>query len=317
MAEEQNENAGIFGSYEDVREAAKAVESLEPEYASRDNQTESEDDTADSDDVEEEQADEDAGEPEPEAEDDSEYFDIDGSSVSFDELKASYSRDRGNTQQAQTLSDEKKRMGEAQTYLMNQSQQYVQALEALNKRLEDRVEAVDKTELERLRTEDPMEYFAKRDELRETENEQKRIQDSIASEKTKQTQEHQSQYTDLLKKEAEALKGVLPEWSDPKKGAALRNQLKTYAKGQGYQDSEVDNIADHRAIVILRKAMLYDGIKGADAGNKKTRNAPRVQRPRGSGRVAVDSDKRNKQRKALRSSGKVDDAARVLFDMLE
>ena len=158
MAEEQNENAGIFGS------------------------------------------DEDAGEPEPEAEDDSEYFDIDGNSVSFDELKASYSRDRGNTQQAQTLSDEKKRMGEAQTYLMNQSQQYVQALEALNKRLEDRVEAVDKTELERLRTEDPMEYFAKRDELRETENEQKRIQDSIASEKTKQTQEHQSQYTDLLKK---------------------------------------------------------------------------------------------------------------------
>ncbi len=54
MPEEQQENAneGIFGSYEAVSDAAKAIESLEPEYTPRENPPESTD-TAEDDSVEE------------------------------------------------------------------------------------------------------------------------------------------------------------------------------------------------------------------------------------------------------------------------
>ena len=316
--QEQNQNDGIFGSYESIHGAAKAVESLEPEYKPREHQPDKET-AVESESGEQEDTVENIEEPEPEQpEDDSEYFDVDGNSVSFNELKAGYTRDRGNTQQAQTLAEDKQKMAQGQNYLMQQSQQYVQALEALNKRLGDRVEAVDNTELERLRTEDPMEYFAKRDELRDTEAEQKRVQESIGIEQQKQAQEYQAHHTELLQREANALKSKLPEWSDPKKGQALRDQLKGYAKTQGYKDEEVSGIADHRAIMILRKAMLYDGIKGADAGGKKTRNAPRVQRPRGSSsRGVMGTDKRNRQNKKLKQTGRVDDAASLIFDLIE
>jgi len=322
MPEEQQENAneGIFGSYESVSDAAKAVESLEPEYTPRENPPESTD-TAEDDsveEVEETSEDNDDAEVSEEPVEDVETFDVDGNAVSFDELKSSYIRDRKNTQGLQDFESQKQEMGKAQNLLAQQSQQYMQALEALDKRLNDRIEGYDKVELERLRTEDPMEYFAKRDELRELEEERKTVQESAVKERQTQIEQAQAGHTELLKKEADALLKHIPEWTDPKKGQALRNKLKSYASQQGYKQEEIDSIADHRALVILRKAMLFDEIKNADAGGKKTRNAPRVQRPRGSdSRGSAGSDKRNRQLKTLKKSGRVDDAAGLIFDLLE
>ena len=326
MAEEQKEqnvNDGIFGKYEDVHSAAKAVESLEPnEYQPREFPPE-EDTSAESESVEE-QAVEDIEEPDSGNEfvgqpaEDEEGYSIDGVSVTFDELKASYQRDRKNTQGLQDFDDQRQKMGQAQNVLAQQSQQYMQALEALDKRLNDKIGKVDQGELERLRTEDPMEYFAKRDELREMEEERKMVQDSAMKERQAQMSQMQAGHTELLKKEADALVKHIPEWTDPKKGGALRDKLKGYASTQGYKQEEIDSIADHRALIILRKAMLFDEIKNADGGGKKTRNTPRVQRPRGSdSRGSVGSDKRNRQNKRLKQSGRVDDAASLIFDLIE
>ena len=326
MAEEQKEqnaNDGIFGKYEDVHSAAKAVESLEPnEYQPREFPPE-EDTSAESESVKEEAV-EDIEEPDSGNEfvgqpaEDEEGYSIDGVSVTFDELKASYQRDRKNTQGLQDFDDQRQKMGQAQNVLAQQSQQYMQALEALDKRLNNKIEKVDQGELERLRTEDPMEYFAKRDELREMEEERKMVQDSAMKERQAQMSQMQAGHTELLKKEADALVKHIPEWTDPKKGGALRDKLKGYASTQGYKQEEIDSIADHRALIILRKAMLFDEIKNADAGGKKTRNAPRVQRPRGSdSRGTMGTDKRNRQNKKLKQTGRVDDAARLIFDLIE
>ncbi len=323
QANEQNPNDGIFGKYEDIHSAAKAVESLgSDEYQSREFPTE-EDTSAESESVEE-QAVEDIEESVPDDEfvgqpaESEEGYDIDGTNVTFGELKASYQRDRKNTQGLQDFDDQRQKMGQAQNVLAQQSQQYMQALEALDKRLNNKIEKVDQGELERLRTEDPMEYFAKRDELREMEEERKMVQDSAMKERQAQMSQMQAGHTELLKKEADALVKYIPEWTDPKKGGALRDKLKGYASTQGYKQEEIDSIADHRALIILRKAMLFDEIKNADAGGKKTRNTPRVQRPRGSdSRGSVGSDKRNRQNKRLKQSGRVDDAASLIFDLIE
>ena len=323
QANEQNPNDGIFGKYEDVHSAAKAVESLEPdEYQPREFPSET-DTSAESESVEE-QAVEDIEEPVSDEEfvgqpaEGEEGYDIDGTSVTFGELKASYKRDRKNTQGLQDFDDQRQKMGQAQNVLSQQSQQYMQALEALDKRLNDKIGKVDQGELERLRTEDPMEYFAKRDELREMEEERKMVQESAVKERQGQMSQMQAGHTELLKKEADALARHIPEWTDPKKGGALRDKLKGYAGSQGYKQEEIDTISDHRALVILRKAMLFDEIKSADASGKKTRNAPRVQRPRGSSsRGSMGTDKRNRQNKKLKQTGRVDDAASLIFDLIE
>ena len=323
QANEQNPNDGIFGKYEDIHSAAKAVESLgSDEYQSREFPPE-EDTSAESESVEE-QAVEDIEEPDTDNEfigqpaESEEGYDIDGTNVTFGELKASYQRDRKNTQGLQDFDEQRQKMGQAQNVLAQQSQQYMQALEALDKRLNDKIGKVDQGELERLRTEDPMEYFAKRDELREMEEERKTVQESAIKERQAQMSQMQAGHTELLKKEADALSKHIPEWTDPKKGGALRDKLKGYASTQGYKQEEIDTISDHRALVILRKAMLFDEIKSADAGGKKTRNAPRVQRPRGSdSRGTMGTDKRNRQNKKLKQTGRVDDAARLIFDLIE
>ena len=77
---------------------------------------------------------------------DVETFDVDGNAVSFDELKSSYIRDRKNTQGLQDFEGQKQEMGKAQSLLAQQSQQYMQALEALDKRLNDRIEGYDKVD---------------------------------------------------------------------------------------------------------------------------------------------------------------------------
>ena len=63
--QEQNQNDGIFGSYENIHGAAKAVESLEPEYKPREHQPDKET-AVESESGEQEDTVENIEEPEPE-----------------------------------------------------------------------------------------------------------------------------------------------------------------------------------------------------------------------------------------------------------
>ena len=124
QANEQNPNDGIFGKYEDIHSAAKAVESLgSDEYQSREFPPE-EDTSAESESVEE-QAVEDIEEPDTDNEfigqpaESEEGYDIDGTNVTFGELKASYQRDRKNTQGLQDFDEQRQKMGKPKTSWLN------------------------------------------------------------------------------------------------------------------------------------------------------------------------------------------------------
>jgi hypothetical protein len=52
---------------------------------------------------------------------------------------------------------------------------------------------------------------------------------------------------------------ALPEWKDPKMAAKEKAELMQYATvNLGFTEDQVGQISDHRAILALRKAMLYD-----------------------------------------------------------
>ena len=72
-----------------------------------------------------------------------------------------------------------------------------------------------------------------------------------------------------MKAEAEKLVEAIPEWKDSKRAAEERTKLVETARKIGFSDEELGTILDHRALVVLRKAALYDELMG-----KKTQIKP-------------------------------------------
>jgi hypothetical protein len=58
--------------------------------------------------------------------------------------------------------------------------------------------------------------------------------------------------------EAEKLFHVKPEWKDPKVYARVQDEMREYAVSTGFSHQDVNNVRDHRMMLILEKAMRYD-----------------------------------------------------------
>jgi hypothetical protein len=117
----------------------------------------------------------------------------------------------------------------------------------------------------------------------------------------------QSQQQELLAK--------LPEWKDESKAKAERDAIKTYLQEQGLNDAQINNITDHRVVVISRKAMLYDQMMSkAQAAAKKVAQLPqKTERPGGGEVNALDG--RTAAMKRLGQTGSVRDAAAVFASL--
>jgi hypothetical protein len=118
----------------------------------------------------------------------------------------------------------------------------------------------------------------------------------------------QDQYTQLV--------DALPEWSDDK--STVKDDIRTFALSSGYAPEEVDQLADHRSILILKKAMEFDKLtKKVAPKAKKVKKVPKVQKS-GRGKVKSETEAASvkKKRTRLRESGSQADAASIFYDML-
>lgn len=68
--------------------------------------------------------------------------------------------------------------------------------------------------------------------------------------------------------EHEKLQAALPEFADAEKGKVLRDDLTAYAKSMGYSDDDLAQVYDHRVLVMLNKARLWD---------QSQRNKPKIE----------------------------------------
>ena len=73
-----------------------------------------------------------------------------------------------------------------------------------------------------------------------------------------QAQANQQTTQERLKQEQASLIEHLPEWKDAKRYAAESAEVSEYLTQAGYQPDEVSGVTDHRAVILARKAMLYD-----------------------------------------------------------
>lgn len=315
----------------DAEEAPPATEeeaTLEEVVGS---QSETDDDTTEEGGEDESDEDEDEYEPEDNAEvegDDSDVYavKVDGQDVevSLNELLAGYSRQSDYTRKTQELAAERKKIEEiAEQYQSNLKEnqsareQYIQATGQFIAQANSQLGEYAKIDWKALKEVDPIAYVTKRDEFREH---QARIQHAqrLQHQAAVEGQKEQARYLEeQVIKEHELMTEKVPEWGNQEQRAEMAGKIRSYSLSQGYSEEEIGSLVDHRSLNILLKAMKYDALENGEIRSKKVRNKPKLVKS-GTSRTkdSVNRKKRNAQINKLKQTGKAEDAARLLEDLL-
>lgn len=230
--------------------------------------------------------------------------------VTLDELQKGYSRTQDYTRKTQQIAEMRKATeGELQAIRAERAQ-YAQLLGALSEQV--KAAAEPQVDWDRLYQEDPIEYVRQREVMRENREKAAAIQAEQQRLSQLSQQEQMQQIQTLKAKESEKLLEALPTWKDATKAKAEKAMLVEFGQKMGFSPQELGNIYDHRVVLALRKAALYDQMQAKRQGIKPvTNNGPRPAKPGAAGRVSQMSDSvRATQR--LAKTGRVDDAASAI-----
>jgi hypothetical protein len=271
---------------------------------------------ASSDETDPEQSEE---EGDPEEEDQPQVFTVkvDGKEVdvTLEELQKGYSRTQDYTRKTQQIAEVRKQTEAELQEVRAEREQYAQLLGALQAQVQQA--AQPNIDWDRLYNEDPIEWVRQREVMRENQEKAAAIQ-SEQQRLAQLSQQEQAQHRQmLLAQEQEALVAAIPEWKDSKKAQAEKAMLVQFGQKVGFTPDELKSVIDHRAVVMLRKAALYDQMMSKRGQIKPvTNNGPRPAKPGAAGRVSSNTEAMRAQQR-LAKTGRVDDAADAIYKLLK
>jgi hypothetical protein len=145
--------------------------------------------------------------------------------------------------------------------------------------------------------------------------------------KAREVAESQYQYlqtqqlNDHVAREATRLPELIPEWDDESIATREKGEIAHYLKNNGYSDQDIHSISYGKGewIATVRKAMLFDKAKSSIPGKQKLKSPPRLKLKSGVSRSAKEdkSDTMKAKFGTLQKSGKLEDAANLIQDMLD
>ena len=241
--------------------------------------------------------------------------------VTLDELTKGYSRQSDYTRKTEKLSQDRKSVEQLKNEYTRQNEEakikrdeYERNLRLLSEQLRNGESQVD---MDKLYQEDPAEYVrAKAEQDKRKELLQASIQEQQRIQAEKQV-ENDKKFQTYLAEQRELLVQKLPVYADKNKGPELIKNLQNFAKDLGYTDQDINQLVDHRAVIMLYNAYRYDRLKKANLKNKKVTKVSKVVSS-SSPKIQDNSEVANriKSKKAtLKNSGKVNDAASVLQEL--
>jgi hypothetical protein len=239
---------------------------------------------------------------------------IDGKevAVTLDELQKGYSRTQDYTRKTQQIAEVRKQV-EAETQAVRAERgQYAQLLGALQAQLQATEPQVD---LDRLYHEDPIEWVRQKEVMRERQEKAQAIQAEQQRLYQTSQREQQQALEQQLVLQKDALLAALPSWKDSKVAKAEKALVVESAKNAGFSDEDLNSVYDHRLVLLLRKAGLYDQMMSKRQGIKPVTNGPRPAKPGAAGRVSTTSESARAQQR-LAKTGRVDDAADAIYKLL-
>lgn len=299
----------------EVTETQQVEESEEETETAASDEDDSGVEDAPDDETSEEQSEE---EEEPEEEEQQQTFTVkvDGKevSVTLDELQKGYSRTQDYTRKTQQIAEVRKQVEQETQAVRAEREQYAQLLGALQAQLQSSEPQVD---LDRLYHEDPIEWVRQKEVMRERQEKLGAIQAEQQRLSQVAQYEQQRAMEAQLASQQEALLAALPDWKDPKKAKAEKALVIESAKAAGFTDEDLKSVYDHRLVLLLRKAAMYDQMVSKRQGIKPVvNNGPRPAKPGAAGRVSTTTEgTRAKQR--LAKTGRIDDAASAIELLLK
>ena len=201
---------------------------------------------------------------------------IDGeeAEVTLEEALSGYQRERTFHKRMNEVSQKSKAIEAESAETKRLRDEYARGLQQLEQAL--RVPEPNWEELRRTKTNE--EFASIHAEYQIQQNNLAKVQQRQQAIMSQQQAEAQAQYQNHLKTEFDTMLDKIPAWRDEKVREAERSKVISYAKSKmGYTDDEIAQASDHRAIVTLRKAMLYDELMGGKTqAKKKVKTAPKM-----------------------------------------
>lgn len=244
--------------------------------------------------------------------------------VTLDELLKGYSRTADYTRKTQKLADERAAfqqevervvkaelpaMREERTRYATQVAQLAEVLQSLTA----------EPDWDKLREENPAAFA---EEYAEWDRQQKRIE-KLKAERDRAMQDvandRLEQMREMLRTEQQSLVEKLPTWKQPEVAKKERDEIVSYLKDDlGLSPAEIDGIVDHRVILTVRKAMLFDRAQKAPPATKptKTQDAPRVVKPGPAPSVKREVSDLTRAKQRLAKTHSVRDAAAAIEMLL-
>ena len=239
--------------------------------------------------------------------------------VGIEELKNGYQRQADYTRKSQALAEQRKETEAIQSErqrLEQERQMYANGLQMLQEQQNSKLQEFEGINWEELKSEDPYQYMLKKDEYRDAQEKVQNVQQQQILIQQERAEEAQKARAHFVQQEYNRLVEALPEWKD--KNSTVKKDVQEYAKSVGFLPEEINQLADHRSVLVIKKAMEYDKLTTKVAPKKKAvKKVPKVQKSgRGNSKEDSAAEAIKKKRARLQKSGKQDDAASIFYDML-
>jgi hypothetical protein len=245
---------------------------------------------------------------------------VDGEEVEvpLDELLKGYSRTADYTRKTQAIAEARKQAEAEAAAAREERQRYAQTLAALEGTLKT-LQPPD-IDWDRLYQENPVEWVRQRELARSRQEQAAWVQAQKQALVQKQQTEEKIEAEKTLEAERSKLLEALPEWRDADKARTEKAKIVSYATEKlGFSVEEISDIYDARAVLALRKAMMFDELM-----SKRDQMRPRIiqkTKPMKAGSASTPQSSKVVASKTalsrLANSGSTRDAAAVFEQFLD
>lgn len=264
--------------------------------------------------IEGEESEQEAAEPEEYDLDDegaaTRTFKVNGKPLTGAQLRTQLMLDADYRQKTAALAESKRGVDAKEQKIQQELGSRVNQLDVLVQALHSELVG-DQTNLSRLINENPVEYLRQKDAVDRKSamlNQALQQKQAIEQHQGALAQQKQAEY---IREQESLLLEKLPAWRDPARKQAEQTELARYLMNDlGYTPDELSTLSDHRALITVRKAMLFDKAQKLRSAKPQAKATPAIRPGAAQGATAQRIDPKLEQR--LMRSGKADDIARLI-----
>lgn len=243
--------------------------------------------------------------------------------VTLKELRDGYQMESDYRKKTSELSEQRSALAAEHERVANELSARFQEAQQINGYLEQQLLGeYNRVNWSELRSTDPAEFAALKQEYNERFNHIQQlkvvVQQQLQAAHDEREQKQSESFRRMVEEESERLKAAIPDFADAEKSKAIKSQMKDYLQTYGYSDHEINQVYDHRHVMILKDAMAYRAMQAKRPElTKKIVNVPSVLKPGSSkSKQEAKSEQLRQKLQRVKSTGSTQDLASLLADRI-